>query len=153
MFCKLVALPACLLAQMSLGCVPCKSCHQPFGSDRLEHTSHSMWVSDSPPCLVSVGRGHSRLLSIYKIVSACEGLSATLSLDYRPPCLCAAQKCCTAQCCLCSGAINFTCLPVGLSVTGPHSFQELLPVLLVRWGQKTSPCESAPYLGVGRLGI
>lgn len=53
--------------------------------------------------------------------------------------------------------INSACLPLDLSVTRLNSFQELPPALLVRWGFKSLSqkwdCDSAPCLGVGKLGF
>ena len=37
---------------------------------------------------------------------------------------------------LCSGVINSAFPLLGSNITGPHSFEELLPVLLVRCGWK-----------------
>lgn len=35
------------------------------------------------------------------------------------------------------GTVSSACLPLSLGADGLHSFQELLPVLLVKWGWKT----------------
>lgn len=35
------------------------------------------------------------------------------------------------------GVISFACPPLNWSTAGPHSFQELMAALLVRWGWKT----------------
>lgn len=58
---------------------------------------------------------------------------------------------------LCSEGDQLLCLPLGSSANGLHSFQELSPTLLVKWGPKTlhsgRSCDSAPCQGMGNQAL